>query len=276
MSAAARKLGATQPTIGRQIRELEEICGELLFRRRGKSLEATPAALALRARAEDVEASVASLNQAFVRLGDSASVRVVRVTAPTLITEHLLPRILPEISAELPRAEFHILPSDAVLDLQRRHADIALRLTEPMQPDLVRQKIGRIDVGLIAARRYIQRRGTPNSVADFAQHEFILPTDDTMVKAAAAKAGLDNLSLPAVFRSDDLRCRHAMVKEGLGIGAGHDWMPHQDPDLIRVAPGLVINTLPVWLVATEDIKTSQTLRSSYDLLRETGRGVFKQ
>ena len=274
LSAAARKLGTTQPTIGRQIRELEETCGELLFFRRGKSLDPTPAALGLSARAEDVEASVVSLSRAFARIGESDSLRIVRITAPTLIADHLLPNTLPSASKALPKAEFHILPSDSVQDLQRRHADIALRLTEPTQPDLITQRIGEVQIGLHATQDYLSKMGHPTKIADLARHRLILPSNETQISAAAANVGLEPGVLTASIRSDDLRHRHALMKAGAGIATGHSWMTQFDPDLRQVLPNVIIDTLPVWLVATEDIRTSRTLRCAYDILRNFARRAF--
>lgn len=263
LSAAARRLGTTQPTVGRQIRTLEAACGEVLFLRRGTRLDPTEAARAIHAQAEDVDAAVRALGHAFGRLAGDAGPRVVRITAPTLICDHLLPRLLPGIAAAAD-VQLHLVPSDAVQDLHRRAADIALRLVEPRQPDLIARRIGRVAIGLVAAPAYLDRAGVPAAPADLARHRLILPTDDRVVAAVAARAGMDPAALAAPLRSDDLRHRHALVAAGLGIGTGHDWMAAAG--LVRVLPAFAVDVRPVWLVATEDIRTSAALRAVHDAL----------
>lgn len=274
LSAAARRLGTTQPTVGRQIRQLEETCGEVLFLRRGTSLEPTPAALGIHARAGDVDAAVRSLGRAFARLGESEEARIVRITAPTLVADHLFPSILPDITEQVPRVQFHILPSDLVQDLQRRHADIALRLTEPTQPDLIARRIGRVELGFFATRRYLSLSGVPETAADLESHRLITPLDDAVVRAVLARAGLDPGSFEGAIRSDDLRYRHAMMKAGLGIATGHDWMARHDPDLVRILPDFTIDVFSVWLVATEDIRTSRALGAAYDALGAAAKAAI--
>lgn len=269
LSAAARRLGLTQPTVGRQIRELEQVTGELLFVRRGTTLEPTEAARGMLARAEDVESAVRSLGQAFARIGDDTGPRLVRVTMPTLMADHLAPQVLPAILSAAPRAQIRVDPSDKVQDLYRRSADIAVRLTDPQQPDLIAQRIGTVSFVLLAARAYLERHGTPEDPRDLLSHRIILPADDGVVSAVARRAGLDPARLDMRLTSDDLRHRHALMAAGLGIGAGHHWMERTRPALQRVLPHFIIDTRPVWLVATEDIRTSRTQRAVFDSLRET-------
>lgn len=274
LSAAARRLATTQPTVGRQIRELEEACGEILFLRRGTRLEPTRAALDIRARAEDVEASVHALGQAFAGIGHSTSPRTVRITAPTLIADHLLPSLLPRILHAVPQAQIQVEPSDQVQDLQRRHADIALRLTDPRQPDLIAQRIGRADIGFFASQAYVARTGKPSDPADLRNHRMILPADERLVAAVAARASIDPAELHAPLRSDDLRHRHALMAAGLGVGTGHHWMARTDGALVRLLPDFVIDTLPVWQLTTEDVRTSKVLRAVHEVLSQVLKDVL--
>jgi DNA-binding transcriptional LysR family regulator len=151
LSAALRRLGPAQPTVGRQICNLERRCGEVLFPRRGTAFEPTEAARGLLTRAEDVDASVRSLGAAALRPADRAGPHLVRLTLPTLTADHLLPRLLPGILATVPHVQMQVEPSDAVADPYRRRADIAFRPMDPRQPDLIVQRIGQVAFGLFGA-----------------------------------------------------------------------------------------------------------------------------
>jgi DNA-binding transcriptional LysR family regulator len=274
LSKASRRLGLAQPTVGRQIRDLERRSGEVLFLRRGTALEPTEAARGLLARAEDVDASVRSLGTAFLRLSDRAGPRLVRITLPTLIADHLLPRLLPGILAAVPQLRIQVEPSDAVQDLYRRRADIALRLTDPRQPDLIVQRIGQVSFGMFGARPYLAQNGVPATLHDLLAHRLILPADDRIVATVAARAGISPADLDAPLRSHDLRHRHALLTAGLGLGVGHHWMDGPDGLLQRVLPDFDVDTRTAWLVATEDLRASKTQRALFDALRDAFSAVL--
>ncbi|MGP1273961.1 MAG: LysR family transcriptional regulator [Caulobacterales bacterium] len=266
LSAAARRLGTTQPTIGRQIRELEALCGEVLFHRRGTRLEPVPAARTILEQARDVDAAVRSLSQAFTRIADAPDGQIVRITAPTLICDRLLPHLLPAILDTLPEVEIQIDPSDIVQDLQRRHADIAIRLTDPVQPDLIAQKLGSIGLGLFASKAYLDVYGIPRGLEAFAAHRLILPVDEEIVRVTTARLGISPDMLRSSLRSDDLRHRHALMAAGLGIGTGHHWLGRTDRHMVRLLPDIELTRFPVWLVTTEDVRLSRSRRAVFDAL----------
>lgn len=269
LSAAAVRTGATQPTVGRQIRELERRSGAALFLRRGQRLTPTERAMALFPRALDVSRAVSGLVREFGRTEDAGEARPVRLTLPTLLADEMLPDLMPALQAAAPQATFEILPSDAVHDLMRRDADIAVRMTEPRQPELLARRVGEATLGLYAARAYLAEHGTPQTRRDLVGHRWIVPLNQAEVEAGAGAARLD-ATLPDLraMRSDDLRHRLALLRAGIGLSPTHTWIGARDPNLVRLLPQAEFGRMGVWIVANDDLRRSPTLRAVFDALAQ--------
>ena len=88
---------------------------------------------------------------------------VVRISASDIVRVEAAPKILAPFLAAYPAVEIELTLSDALVDLLRREADIAVRMTEPTQSALVAQKAGDIRLGLFARDDYLARRGRPHN-----------------------------------------------------------------------------------------------------------------
>ena len=166
LSAAARSLGLTQPTIGRHIASLQRaLGGRALFTRSQTGLLPTDAAHKLRSHAEDMAAAAA----AFVRTG-SANVEemggVVRLAAADVLGVEVLPGILSDFRAEFPAIAIELSLSNQIADLLRRDADIAVRMVRPQQKALLAKRVGKVALGFYAHRRYLERCGYPDRLED--------------------------------------------------------------------------------------------------------------
>src|SRR5690242_466234 len=151
LSAAARSLGLTQPTIARHIEGLEASVGFELFIRSRQGLSPTEAALELKPHAEDLAATAATLMRA--ASGRAKAVRgTVRVSASEIMGAEVLPPILATLRERHPELEVELMLSNTVDNLLRRDADIAVRMVEPAQEALVTRHIGTVTVGLYAHR----------------------------------------------------------------------------------------------------------------------------
>lgn len=268
LTRAAKLLGTTQPTVGRQLRELERLAGETYFLRRGNRLEPTDHARAMFARALDVEGAVTALARDLAAPAHSQA--TVRLTTSTIFGIHLLPRLLPALQVEAPDLEVELLATDTVQDLYRRDADIAIRFVAPTQPDLIGRRVGAVTLGLYATPAYLDRHGRPADLADLRDHVLITS------RAGEEVRGRLDLSMPAraPIRSDEQQVRESLVRAGLGIGACQAWLAATDPRLERVLPGFEAARLPIWLVAHEDLRRSRSLRLVYDFLGKELGALF--
>ena len=152
LSGAARRLGLTQPTVGRHIDALEAALGLTLFTRSPRGLTPTPAALALEPHVEAMATAAAALGRA--ASGEAAADRgAVRVTASDVIGCEVLPPILAAFHAAHPGIAIELALSNRTADLARRDADIAVRMVRPTQSGLVARRIGSLAHRTLCASR---------------------------------------------------------------------------------------------------------------------------
>eukprot|EP01042_Synura_sphagnicola_P016192 gene16192-20501_t len=150
LSAAARALGLTQPTIGRHIDALEEALGFALFTRSQHGFLPTEAARSLQPFAESLAATTAALlRAASAHVGGAGQASgTVRITASDVVGAEVLPAILVPLRQAHPDLVMELALSDRLEDLLQRQADIAVRMVRPTQEALLTRRVGNIELGL--------------------------------------------------------------------------------------------------------------------------------
>ncbi len=265
LSAAARALGLTQPTLSRQIDALEAAVGQRLFLRTRQGLILTEAGAALLPEARAMRLTADSLARR-AAAAPGGEVGTVRIAASHVVGAEILPLALAPLLAAHPGLAVELALSNDSADLLRREADLAIRMLRPAQGSLVARRLGEARIGLFAHRAYLDRAGRPATLADLRAHLLIGPDGD-----AAALAGLEAFG-GAIGRSD-LRLRTdseaaliASVRAGLGIGAMQAGIAARDPLLEPVLPGVVTWSLEAWLVLHEDLRRLPLVRRVADHL----------
>src|SRR6202142_3193632 len=172
LSSAARVLGTTQPTMGRQVAALEASLGVKLFTRSLDGLSPTEAGLRLIPSSEAMAAAVEAAQRSATGEVDEER-GAVRITASEVIGGEVLPSILAGFHGQHPRISVELALSNRNEDLLRGDADIAVRMVRPTQGALVAKRIGRIDVGLYCHRRYLKVHTMPRRLEDLRQHAVI-------------------------------------------------------------------------------------------------------
>lgn len=265
LSAAARELGLTQPTVGRHVDALELAVGTELFTRSPSGLMPTDAATALAPFAETMASSSAALLRAASGQNDHIS-GTVRISASEVIGTEVLPPILAGLQDRFPELEIELSASDAVEDLLNREADIAIRMMEPEQEALVVRRIGDIPLCCYAHRRYLQRYGTPESLADLDAHRLIGFDRQTAYVRTMVKRFPQADGISFTFRTDSYLAQLAAIRCGLGIGICQKGLGDADPNLVRILPGVLDMHIGTWVAMHENLKTSPRCRATFDEL----------
>ena len=262
---AARALKASQPTLGRHISTLEAQLGVALFERTGRGLAPTAAALAVAGHARQMQANADAVQRA---LSSSAQALAgsVRVTASQTVATYVLPRLLAKLRAETPEIQIELVASNEVKNLIRREADIALRMVRPDQDSLVTRKIGSVEVGSFAHKRYLKARGTPVNPKALLHHDLIGFDQDRSIIAGFHAFGESITREHFALRSDDHLVQWEAVRAGLGIGFVADYVAATDKAVVRVLPALKIPALPVWLTTHREIHGNPRIRRVFDFL----------
>ena len=232
LSAAARVLRLTQPTVGRHIAALQaSLGGRVLFTRSQTGLMPTSAAHELRQHAEDMAAAAA----AFMRTGSGnmeETAGVVRLTAAEVVGVEVLPPILSDFRHRYPDTVIELTVSNQMADLLRRDADIAVRMARPKQKALMAKRAGKVVLGFYAHRRYLERYGYPERIEDLVRHTLIgfdrVPPTANFLDVAPITVTRELFA----FRCDYDLAQLAALRSGFGIGICQTGIARRDPDLL--------------------------------------------
>ena len=267
LSAAARALGTSQPTLGRQIKTLETQLGADLFLRQARGLALSETGAALMAPALVMRAAAGQI--ALTAAGRTERLEgTVRITASVAMAVYHLPPIIAKIRVAEPHIAIELVPSDATTNLLYREADIAVRMYRPTQLDLVTQHLGDLELSVFAAHSYLKRRGEPTSMDQLGDHDFVGYDRNSDIvdgfRAAGVLIGREFFKA----RCDDNIVYWERVRAGCGIGFAQALVGRADP-LVRELPfGQMVPKLEMWLTAHEAMRQTPRIRRVWDLLAE--------
>lgn len=274
LSAAARDLGLSQPTLGRHIADLEAALGLTLFTRQARGLAMTDQALPLLPHARAMRAAAAGLSLAAVGQDGELS-GTVRITASRVVAHYILPQIITQLRAEEPLIQIELVPTDETENLLFRAADIALRMYRPTQLDLIATHLADMKMGLYAAKTYVAQHALPASTDDLRQHHFVgLDQSDLMLRYMS-RLGLTAKRTDFPVRCDDQIVYWNLVRAGLGIGGMQCLIADADPTVTRVAPFVPMPALPIWLTAPDALRHTPRMRHVFDFLATAIRALVQ-
>jgi DNA-binding transcriptional LysR family regulator len=267
LSAAARKLGLTQPTLSRQVAALEAELGVMLFERVGRKLVLTHTGRELLDHVRPMDEAANLMALAATGRVEAISGRV-SISASDGYAAYVLPEIVGRIRAEAPQITVEIIATNALSDLQAREADIAVRHVRPEQPGLVGRHLRDAEAHFYASTEWIALHGRPQEPADLAGPG-LLGFDDTEQYSHY----LRRIGIPA--SAEDFRLVSGnsvvvweMVKRGLGVAAMLHEIAERTPGVERLLPDMPPIPVPVWLVTHRELHTSRRIRFVHDLLAE--------
>lgn len=251
--AAARWLRVAPTTVGRRIAALESGLRATLFVRTPERLKTTPAGLALLPRAERVEAEVQA-SERELHANQATLAGPLRVTGGDALINHVVVPSIGGLFAAHPELVIELRTETAIVDLSRREADVALRLVRPKEPSLVARDLGELPFAIFASEAYLQRRGTPRTVAAAATHDFI-----------GYDAALDHLSqiewlyrtIPSprfVLRATTITTQTIACAEGLGLALLPVFSAAREPRLRQLFPRQIGPTRTLWGVSHVDMR----------------------
>jgi DNA-binding transcriptional LysR family regulator len=267
LSAAARKLGLSQPTLGRHIEALEQALGVSLFERTLSGLKPTDIALRLYEPVTGAQRALAEA--AIIAEGTSTALEgTVRITSSTVTAHYILPPLLRDLRATFPQIAIELVPSDSVENLLLREADIAVRMFRPTQLELIAKKLGDSPIICCAHETYLGKRGTPVAIEDLYDHDLIGFDRSEVMIEAAKRIGFPLTRDDFIIRSDSQTAVWELAKAGLGISFAQSVLVAETPGMVALLPQLKVPPLEVWLATHRELFTSRRIRAIYDRLGE--------
>ena len=265
LSAAARQLNLTQPTVGRHVQSLESDLGVSLFKRQTRGMRLTEQGETLLGYAQSMReaAEALSLNAA----GKSNTLTgSVRITASVFSSHHYLPAIIAEAREVHPDIDIELVASDESENLLFREADIAVRMYRPTQLDMITSHVGDVQLALFASKRYVERRGKPALPNDFDQHDFVgYDRNDVMIRGfREAGFAVEREFFPV--RCDNQTAVWELVRAGCGLGFAPLTAGLRDDQLVRIDLGVPIPRFEVWLTAHEAVRRNPRVDAIWKIL----------
>ncbi|WP_417432308.1 LysR family transcriptional regulator [Kiloniella sp.] len=223
LSAAARELGVSQPTVGRRIAAMEERLGQQLLERDGKYVRLTAYGLLLAKRITPLVETAFRLERELESFGQR-DYPPVRLTATEGLAAYWLPQVVAQLQRREPDLRVLLSPGNQLEDIHRGDADIAFRVHGRKDTELVEKKIFALKNGLWASEKYLETYGEPNSEEDLTLHKLVGFNEAYMSMPYMENFASRPLSKNIVFRSDSVPVQAQAVLAGVGMGVLPDYI----------------------------------------------------
>ncbi len=269
LTHAGETLHLSQSAVSRQIRALEESLNATLFHRHARGLILTEQGELL---FDATNAMVKRLDTAAAHIRDSKEEVLGELRVTTTIgfgTLWLAPR-LPALYEKFPQLNIDLMLEERVLDLPMREADVAIRMKEPSQADLIRRRLMSVRMRLYAMPEYLAQHGTPATMADISQHRLICQNTTSFQVSAGASLVQELLSydVPSRLTVNNYYGVLQAMRNNLGIGVLPDYLTEDFPEIQRVLPDVESNEVPVFLAYPEELRNSKRIAAFRDFVME--------
>lgn len=265
LSAAARLLGVSQPTLSRDIQALEKETKLQLFRRTTQGLSLTEAGQSLMEAAGRMDEAADLFSRQVTGL-DVQLEGDIRISVNEILGIFLLPPAIAAYRKQHPGVHIEIVITNQTSSLNKREADIALRMYRPTQPELVARRLPDLELGFYAHRDYIKKHGIPDSMETFRQHTIIGFDEATDFIEGAGQMGYRFTRDHFALRTDHLLAQINLLRAGAGIAGTHVGLAERWPELQRILEWVPLPPLEFWVVCHGDTQYNARIRSVQQFL----------
>ncbi len=277
LTHAGDRLHLSQSAVSRQIRALEESLNATLFHRHARGLILTEQGELL---FDATSAMNRRLDTAAARIRDSEEEVFGELRVTTTIgfgSIWLAPR-LNKLYAQYPDLKVDLMLEERVLDLPMREADVAIRMKEPSQADLVRKKMMSVRMALFATQTYLERNGTPETLDDLRHHRVICQSPaSTQVSAGLSLVQhLLTYEIRSLLTVNNYFGVLQSTLHDLGIGVLPDYVALEYPDLQSVLPDTQSAEVPVFLAYPEELRQSKRVAAFRDFVQDEIKAYRQQ
>jgi len=269
LTHAGETLNLSQSAVSRQIRALEDSLNATLFHRHARGLILTEQGELL---FDATAAMKKRLDAATARIKDSEEevFGELRVTTTTGFGSLWLAPRLPNLYAKYPDLKIDLMLEEHVLDLPMREADVAIRMKEPSQADLIRRRLMSVRMRLYSTQAYLDENGVPESMDDMSKHRLICQNTTSAQVSAGAMLVKELLThdIRSMLTVNNYFGVLQAVRNNLGIGVLPDYITQVSGSLVRVLPSIESNEVPVFLAYPEELRPSKRIAAFRDFVMD--------
>ncbi len=274
LTHAGEQLDLSQSAVSRQISALEEELKVPLFQRHARGLNLTEQGARLYETTKQVFEKLQHVEEQLLDSRETAQGDL-RVTATVGIGTYWLAPRLRKFTELYPDMRVHLKLHDGELDLSQREADIALRMRQPVQNDLVQRKLFDVTYHIYGSPDYIARRTTPGCVSDLDTHDVITygdaPTELSKVNWLADVGRKPGHPRTSKMYVNNIIAMGKAIEAGIGLGALPDYFTHGNEKLVRVLPETLGPNYEVYLCYPETLRGSKRVTVFRDFLVSQAR-----
>ena len=181
----------------------------------------------------------------------------------------LAPR-LTKLYEKFPDLKIDLMLEERVLDLPMREADVAIRMKEPSQADLIRKRLMSIRMRMYASPAYLEANGLPESLEDLSSHRLICqnPNSAQVLSGKALVQKLLTYDIRTGLTVNNYFGVLQAVIANLGIGVLPDYIIEDFPHVVRVLPDVESNEVPVFLAYPEELRHSKRVTAFRDFVQD--------
>ena len=269
LTHAGDSLHLSQSAVSRQIRSLEEALNTTLFHRHARGLILTEQGELL---FDATQAMMKRVDAATARIRDSEEevFGELRVTTTHGFGALWLAPRLTKLYELYPQLKIDLMLEERVLDLPMREADVAIRMKEPSQADLIRKRLMSIRMRLYASPEYLSEAGEPKTPAEMSNHRLICQNP----RSAQVTAGLNlvkellTYDIHSMLTVNNYFGVLQAVISNLGIGVLPDYIIEDFPSVVRVLPEVESVEVPVFLAYPEELRQSKRVSAFRDFVQD--------
>ncbi len=274
LTHAGEELDLSQSAVSRQISALEDELKVQLFSRPARGLVLTEQGARLFESTKQIFNQLQQVEEELLESRETPRGDL-RVTATVGIGTYWLTPLLRKFTDVHPDMRIHLLLQDGELDLVHREADVALRMRQPAQNDLIQRKLFDVKYHIYAAPDYIKRKGEPSTVGDLDRHNIITygaaPPELSKVNWIADIGRKPNHPRAPVLCVNNIIAMGKAIELGIGLGGLPDYFAHGNPNLARVACDTAGPTYEVYLCYPEAMRGSKRVAVFRDFLVSQAR-----
>jgi DNA-binding transcriptional LysR family regulator len=267
---AGEKLEMSQSAVSRQVSALETDLGVPLFHRHARGLILTEQGELLFHTAREVLLKLDTVRSRLVETKEKPSGSL-RVTTTVGLGSSWLTARIHEFVELFPDVQLELILDDEELDLGMREADIAIRIRQPVQPDLIQRKLFSIHFHLYASAGYLKRFGAPETLSDLDSHRIVTfgaraPTylrDMNWLETAGRDGEIPRKS---TLRINNVVAMKRTIERGVGIGMLPDYLIEQTSELVQLIPEADVPSFDCYFAYPEEMRNTARVKVFRDFL----------
>lgn len=273
LSKAALQLDLSQPTLSRQIQQLELDTGVQLFQRSTRGLHITEQGARLLHSAQAMESAAESFARQVSGMEEEELSGDVRISVGELLGVYYLPQAIAAFQLQHPRVNVEIVISNQASSLSKREADIALRMFRPQQSDLVCRRLPDVELGFFAAQDYIKQDPDSIGFEQLGDYRFVGYDNDTTLIEGARSLGVELSRDDFSLRCDSVMMQLALIKAGAGFGISYVHLMQSTPGMVRLLKHIPLQPLELWCACHRDVQLNLRVRTA---MRFFGDWFYRQ